>query len=282
MTPLSVDVSSDGDRFVVLGSDRQVRVFGFRSGKLLRSYDESLSVYQASQKEACNALRLDNIDFGRRLALERDLDAAVQAGDVRALGSVLFDASGHFVLYPTLIGVKVVNVTTNALARVLGRVESGVRCTALALYQGRAAKERGGALAEGAATLLTGGGAAQEHDDPLLLACSHRRERFFVYSRREPTDDPPRDVFNERPKAEQSAAAAAAARAASAGARHATIHTTKGDIRVKLFLDEVRALLLLFGWFLIPMMIAITFTMRLSMILLHSRVKTEEFCCCCL
>ena len=47
------------------------------------------------------------------------MDAAVADGDLTALGTLTFDASGHFLLYPTMIGVKVVNTYTNALARVL-------------------------------------------------------------------------------------------------------------------------------------------------------------------
>ena len=35
---------------------------------------------------------------------------------------LVFDESGNFVLYPTLLGVKVVNLVTNQLARVIGKV----------------------------------------------------------------------------------------------------------------------------------------------------------------
>ncbi len=35
---------------------------------------------------------------------------------------IVFDESGQFVLYPTLLGVKVVNMVTNKLVRVIGKV----------------------------------------------------------------------------------------------------------------------------------------------------------------
>jgi peptidylprolyl isomerase domain and WD repeat-containing protein 1 len=41
---LSIDVSRDGSHFVVLSGDRRVRVFAFLSGRLTRTYDESLEV----------------------------------------------------------------------------------------------------------------------------------------------------------------------------------------------------------------------------------------------
>ena len=34
----------------------------------------------------------------------------------------MFDESGQYVLYPTLLGVKVVNMVTNKLVRVIGKV----------------------------------------------------------------------------------------------------------------------------------------------------------------
>ena len=43
-------VSAPGTRFAVLSSDRMVRVFSVATGKVVRTYDESLPVYQATQK----------------------------------------------------------------------------------------------------------------------------------------------------------------------------------------------------------------------------------------
>jgi hypothetical protein len=37
-------------------------------------YDESLPTYNAAQKDPNNTHRLDAIDFGRRVAIERDID----------------------------------------------------------------------------------------------------------------------------------------------------------------------------------------------------------------
>ncbi len=240
LRPVSLAVSADGERFATLSNDRHVRLFSFRKGKVLRDYDESLAVATALQSDGSAQLRLENIDFGRRMALEREIDALLTANArSRALGTVLFDASGHFLLYPTLHGIKVVNVETNALARTLGFIESGVRSTALALYQGKPAKDRTGAKSADAVMDASGAAvAAAAGEDPTLIACALKSDRFYVYTRREPSDDEPRDIFNERPRADQVAAAAAANVRAANLARYATIHTTRGDIRCRLFLDE--------------------------------------------
>ena len=78
---------------------------------------------------------LPSMEFGRRVAAERDLEkqgslrhenAGVHVYHVRFMPSydviAVFDESNNFVLYPTLLGVKVVNIVTNNLVRVIGKV----------------------------------------------------------------------------------------------------------------------------------------------------------------
>ncbi len=62
---------------------------------------------------------------------------------------MVFDESGNFLLYPTLLGVKVVNLVTNGISRVLGKVENSERFLGLALYQGVPKKARVGWEQEG-------------------------------------------------------------------------------------------------------------------------------------
>merc|ERR1712113_1356392 len=63
---------------------------------------------------------------------------------------------------------------------------------------------------------------------------------FFIFSTREPpesTADFGRDIFNEKPTKED-AAVAASIRTENPLGKQATIHTTMGDIVVKLFFQE--------------------------------------------
>ena len=84
-------------------SDRQVRVFSFLSGKLYRKYDESLAAIQDMQQAGTASHRLDDMEFGRRLAQEREIE---RQPDVAGRERAVFDESGAFVLYPTLLGIK--------------------------------------------------------------------------------------------------------------------------------------------------------------------------------
>ena len=177
--------------------------------------------------------KIDAIDFGRRVAMEKELQADPDAPHA----NVVFDASGNFLLYPTLLGIKVVNLVTNRLVKVVGKVENSERFLQIALYQGRGSRKAMKLPTDREAKVPTG--------DPTLLCCAYNKERLYLFTHREPSEDQDepgrgRDVFNERPVGE---AAAAAAGALTVGAlldlpRGAVLHTTYGDIWIKLFPDE--------------------------------------------
>ena len=87
---------------------RRARVFWYRSGKLRRVYDESLEAAAELQKSESVTYRIDPIDFGRRIAVEKELVADADAPHQNAI----FDESGNFLLYSTVLGVKVRIFTT--------------------------------------------------------------------------------------------------------------------------------------------------------------------------
>lgn len=108
------------------------------------------------------------MEFGRRLAGERVLMKAAQQSCLNAgkfyvvrcyeylikythkiltslpyapLHLVLvFDESGHFLIYPTIFGIKVVNTHSNKVVRLIGKSEPQ-RFMNIALYQGAPKKK---------------------------------------------------------------------------------------------------------------------------------------------
>ncbi|KZP01316.1 peptidyl-prolyl cis-trans isomerase [Calocera viscosa TUFC12733] len=232
--PTSITLSPDSSHFVVLSmSDRQIRVFNFLTGKMTRKYDESLAAIQEMQQAGTAIYKVDDMEFGRRLAVERELEK-----DVRAVSTVnaIWDETGNFILYATLLGIKVVNVVTNRVVRLLGKDETA-RWLNLSIYQG-APQKKGFvtvAMAASANPILN----AKEVRDPTLFCTGYKRARFCMFGRVEPEDvkgQGDRDVFNERPtRDEQSIAAAAPVKAAAALGTQAVIHTDMGDIHIRLF-----------------------------------------------
>lgn len=66
------------------------------------------------------------------MAVERDFEKS----DSWKLMNLLFDESGYMLLYPTMLGVKMVNLYTNRCVRLLGKPEN-LRILRIALFQVR-------------------------------------------------------------------------------------------------------------------------------------------------
>lgn len=154
--PTSLEFSPNGNLMAIMGKDRTVRVFNVATGKLYRAYNESLTIWNQLQKvllilfvclllfqdEADNPYKLEPIDFGRRMAVERELEVKEAPPS-----NVVFDDSNNFIMYPTMIGIKgialkvitltfiVICLTSSKVVRVLGKVESSTRFLNIALYQ---------------------------------------------------------------------------------------------------------------------------------------------------
>ncbi|CAE6512134.1 unnamed protein product [Rhizoctonia solani] len=203
--PTSLTFSPNSSHFVTLSSstDRQVRIFNTLTGKMTRRYDESLTAIQEMQQAGTASHKLDDMEFGRRLAVEREIEK-----DPRVLSTIsaVWDESGTMVLYPTLVGIKVVNTVTNRVA-----------------------------MAASANPIL----ANKEERDPTLFCTAYKRPRFYMFTREEPEDNKlsgDRDVFNEKPtREEQTIASAQPVKAAQSLGTTAVIHTTMGDIHCRLF-----------------------------------------------
>ncbi|KAL8455329.1 hypothetical protein Emag_000811 [Eimeria magna] len=88
--------------------------------------------YEMAQKDPqCAQLHHDPLDFEQRVALEKELSRS----PLRQRQTLTFDASSSFLLYPVLLGVKILNIIDNRVCRIIGRHEQGLRYLAVALYQ---------------------------------------------------------------------------------------------------------------------------------------------------
>ena len=114
--PNSLTFSPSGSHFVTtsLLSDRHVRIFSFLTGKLYRKYDETLTAIQelqqagtaaaSSDSQSSLSMKLDQMEFGRRLAVERELSE--RSPDAAKRECAIWDETGNFILYPSLVGIK--------------------------------------------------------------------------------------------------------------------------------------------------------------------------------
>lgn len=264
-TPTSLIFSLDSSKFVATSAiDRQVRVFHFASGKLLKKYDESLKAAQEMQArsgsgekgaEVDGDVHLDDMEFGRRLATERDLDSsaldaageAVRACTGACTANAVFDESGRFIIYGSMLGIKIRDTVTDFVEILLGKDET-MRFLNVSLFQGVAKKRvaRSIALAASDNPLLV---SQKDEPDPTLFCTAFKRARFYMFTRQEPDSDPKsksssssdRDILNEKPtREEQTIATVQSSNSKRSNVSStAVLHTTAGDIHLRLFPEHV-------------------------------------------
>ena len=178
-TPCSITISPSGRQFTTFSfPDRKIRIFDFATGKLYRTYDESIQTITDMQQIATNDDRLEDVEFGRRLATERELENPT----VRSRINVVFDETGHFILFGSLIGTKVINTFTNRVVKVYGKDEP-FRSLNLALYQGQPEKK----------SLVTTAMAASDNPllqeaearDAMLVTTGLGKVRFYMFTNEE-------------------------------------------------------------------------------------------------
>ncbi|SCV68228.1 BQ2448_349 [Microbotryum intermedium] len=242
-TPVALSLAPTSDSFAVLSlPELRLTTFNFLTGKLHRAYDESLTATQEMQQAGTAGVKMDSMEFGRRLATERELEkgameAVLENRSGFSVGAPVWDEGGKFVIYPTMLGIKVVNTVTNKVSRMLGKDET-VRYLNLALYQGVPPKKGITTLAMATSEnpLLN----QTEERDPTLFCTAWKRPRFYLFTRSSPDDKShDRDIFNEKPTRDEMQIAAPTASAQGPLGKKAVIHTTKGDITFELFADLV-------------------------------------------
>jgi peptidylprolyl isomerase domain and WD repeat-containing protein 1 len=131
-----------------------------------------------------------------------------------------------------MYGVKVINILTNKLVKLYGQ-EEAFRPLWLSMYQGQPEK-KGVVTVEMAASenpLLQ----EAEARDAMLVTTGSGKVRFYMYTNDASASKSVRDVQNEKPRAAASKNKDEKALAATGST--ATLHTTYGDITVRLFPD---------------------------------------------
>lgn len=227
--PASLTISPSGKQFATVSfPDRQVRVFDFASGKLYRKYDESLSTITDMQQAGTAIYTLETVEFGRRLAAERELENPVTKPKI----NVIFDESNHFILYGSLYGIKCINTYTNRVVRVYAKDEP-FRPLNLAMYQGQPQKK--GIVTVSMAASSNPLLAEAEERDPILVSTGFAKVRFYLFTNETDISKSTRDVHNERPRDAASAASTTAAQKTAELGTSAVLHTTLGDIHLRLF-----------------------------------------------
>lgn len=239
--PTSLTISPTQESFSTFSHpDRQIRIFDFPSARLHRTYDESIPTLTTMQQAASIASKIPDLEFGRRVAIESDLSSPSTSSSsssplsttTLSKANVIFDESGHFIVYGSLAGIKIINIVTNKVVRSLAKEET-LRPLNIALYQGAPSKKSlvTVEMAASANPLLS----EAESRDPMLFCTAHQKPRFYIFTNDSTASKSDRDIFNEKPTREAGAPEKAGSDAVKETGKAAIIHTTMGDVHVRLF-----------------------------------------------
>jgi peptidylprolyl isomerase domain and WD repeat-containing protein 1 len=194
----AVSVAASRTHIAVCCSDWAVRVFDIASGRLVRMIPDDLG------RDDCFGIDAD--EFAARAAAEREYRRA------NSYFAVAFDETGETLVVPSIVGIKFIALTSGALVRVIGRVEKNERFNSVALLQA--------------------GGV------PMAAATAFERQRFYLFTNRAP-ESAKRDVFNERAAKERLVQTIKPRKAGTAAwPAVATLHTTMGSIKFRMFPGE--------------------------------------------
>ncbi|KAK3408173.1 hypothetical protein EUGRSUZ_J00463 [Eucalyptus grandis] len=170
------------------------------------------------------------------MAVEKEIEKTENVPQPNAV----FDESSNFLFYATLLGIKVVNLHTNKVARILGKVENNDGFLRIALYQGDRSSKKVRKIPAAAAN-------ANENKEPLmdptLLCCASKKHRIYLFSWREPEEPEDarkgRDVSNEKPPADELLAVSDTGKSVTTSLpNNVILHTTMGDIHMRLYPEE--------------------------------------------
>jgi len=244
--PLSLTISDDGSKFACFCSDQHIRVFDFLSGNIIAQYHEKSTYYQEEQSWEESIYKVDVIDFGRRMAVERDLDRQIAEDYLTPFcPEVVFDEKARYILYPTMVGIKIVKLETDEVVELLGKEETGLRVVKMALFQGCANKLGSSILSALDVRGLdaeSSSVAKRKMNDPTLICSAFQKPRFYLFTKRPPTDvegsqnSTGRDALNEKPlKNRPNVFTPAIQRNLG---KSAILRTSYGDIYIDLFGKE--------------------------------------------
>ena len=180
------------------------------------------------QQAGSSSQKLDEVDFGRRMAAERELDSPA----VRSRINLTFDESGHFILYGSLLGVKVINTLTNRVIKCYGKDEA-FRPLNVAMYQG--APQKKGIMTVSMAASSNPLLDEAEERDPMLFATGYGKVRFYMFTNDESVSKSERDVQNEKPRV---IGGVRKEEKHIQSGTSAVLHTNHGDVHIRLFPDK--------------------------------------------
>jgi peptidylprolyl isomerase domain and WD repeat-containing protein 1 len=108
LTCLSLSVSSNGKYMAIMSKDKVIRIFTFLTGKIFKTYNESLKYYFENSSDIISndQSKMEKHTFDKKLVLERETEKYI---DHLPSLNVQFDESNKYIVFSSIIGIKIMN-----------------------------------------------------------------------------------------------------------------------------------------------------------------------------
>lgn len=213
--PSSISISNDGLKFACCTfPDRQIYVFSIVTGKIISQYDESLETAREMQDGETAYYVPEQGVFEQRMSEEKGITSIVPS----------FDPSDTFLIYPCLLGIKVVSIRNHKVVRMYGYKDE-VRFSQVFLFHTNF--EKMSIEAASASNQLLD---KSWNSDAVLFATGEGESRFYLFANTSQEFNKDRDVDNEVEEEVEEEE-----EDTFKSASKVTLHTNLGDIILTLF-----------------------------------------------
>ncbi|ODV96405.1 hypothetical protein PACTADRAFT_49758 [Pachysolen tannophilus NRRL Y-2460] len=185
--------------------DNKIRIFEFSSGKELISIDDSIESNIEFNQLLDESIKLNEFDLNKKIQIEQK---NFYNDELFHMLNVIFDKSGNFILFSSILGIKCINLITNKCISIIGLRED-LRFLQVSLSS-----------------------PTKKAPSPLLFTNAANRPRFYIFSDSK-SDPNTRDIFNENPKFLNNSTEANIP--IKYQGSNVILHTNYGDIKIKLF-----------------------------------------------
>ena len=220
---INLTLSPRNNYFGVTDKSRNIYIFNFLTAKIVYTITDTVYIYQNEDTKEEN--------------IEKEIEKYV---DVQYQPNVQFDESEKYLYYPCWEGIKLINLKTKEIIKILGKKEK-LRFISICLFQGESLRNKTGIITESKMRNEDNIN-ADKIIDPLLFANAFKSNRFYIFSKSEPDNKLKRDIMNEDIEELKNKASINAKNAKNKDIidlpEKAVIDTTKGEIFIKLYVNE--------------------------------------------
>ena len=219
---IDLTLSPNNNYFGITDKSRNIYIFHFLTGKIIYTITDNVFISENDTKES---------------NIEKEIEKYV---DIQYQPNIQFDESEKYLYYPCWEGIKLINLKTKEILKILGKKEK-LRFISICLFQGESLRNKSGIITE---TKMRNEDNinADKIIDPLLIANAYKSNRFYIFSKNEPDNKIKRDMMNENIEELKNKNNLTSKNEKKKDIidlpEKAVIDTTKGEIFIKLYVNE--------------------------------------------